>query len=269
MKLLYLDWNLFSILKNPSLAIHKNLRSFLDDNKKILTLVYSNAHLEDIGNSSRNEDKIKEDIEYLSEQTKNLCICKYFGKKEITIETRNPFEFYNSIKHEKNDPLLKISHDLSKNLMGQYSYNRTELFGKMMGLDPKDVNNYDEEQLNNLVKKIGIANSISEYLLWGLKLRGGCSELGYFDEFTTAYSSLDFLSYHPDNLSDDKSNNLIYDSIHSCYGSKCHSFITNDYKCYKKSMIIYKYFKSNSKLLRTCRIKDENEFVESLNTLLD
>jgi hypothetical protein len=50
--LTYIDWNLFTILKEPKLNPHIILNDFLNNNSDKITLVYSDAHLGDLEKTS-------------------------------------------------------------------------------------------------------------------------------------------------------------------------------------------------------------------------
>ena len=69
-KLIYIDWNLFSILKNPKQESHIILQDFLDKYKNEIVLVYSDAHLGDLSKTSSDCQKILlEDLQFLSDKT--------------------------------------------------------------------------------------------------------------------------------------------------------------------------------------------------------
>jgi len=70
--LTYIDWNLFSILKEPKLNPHIILNGFLNNNCDKITLVYSDAHLGDLAKTSDElPETRKSDLNYLSEKTKD------------------------------------------------------------------------------------------------------------------------------------------------------------------------------------------------------
>ncbi len=87
----------------------------------------------------------------------------------------------------------------------------------------------------------------------------------------TGYMNLNLIGYFPDSLEGKQSfNNLLNDSKHSAYGSICKAFTTNDNKCYHKSKLLFEYFKSDSTLIRACKVKGDLEsFRESLNKLIN
>ena len=92
--LIYIDWNLFSILKEPKLEPHIILDKFLKENVDKITIVYSDAHLGDLSKTA-NTLLRNNDLEYLSKKTKDLTIVKYFGRDYVDVERRNPKELYN------------------------------------------------------------------------------------------------------------------------------------------------------------------------------
>lgn len=93
--LTYIDWNLFSILKEPKLNPHIVLNDYLNKNSDKITIVYSDAHLGDLAKTSDELPGIrKSDLNYLSAKTKDLAIVIYFGRDYIDVENRNALEFH-------------------------------------------------------------------------------------------------------------------------------------------------------------------------------
>jgi hypothetical protein len=137
--------------------------------------------------------------------------------------------------------------------------------------DPKSICNFSVSQLDELIKMMGISNSFKEFVEFGLQLRGDTSKnpLTHIDYYMTAYMNLDLIGFFPDSMNENGNfDNLLNDSKHSAYGSICKAFITNDNKCYHKSKLLFNYFGSKSKLIKTCKIKDINELENNLNELI-
>ena len=272
--LTYIDWNLFSILKEPKLNPHIILDDFLKKESDKITLVYSDAHLGDLAKTSDEfKDIRKNDLNYLSAKTKDLVMVKYFGRDYVDVENRNALEFYETNVYDNSTEPLAQWQTVVKQMTDSFGPIRDNVIKTHFKLDPKSICNFSVSQLDELIKMIGIGNSIKEFVEFGLSLRGDTSKnpLTYIDYYTTAYMNLDLIGFYPDSLNENGGfSNLLNDSKHSAYGSICKAFITNDNKCYHKSKFLFEYFKSNSKLIKTCKIKNRTaEFEKELNSLTE
>lgn len=272
--LTYIDWNLFSILKEPKLNPHIILDDFLKRESDKITLVYSDAHLGDLAKTSDEfKDIRKNDLNYLSAKTKDLVMVKYFGRDYVDVENRNTLEFYETNVYDNSTEPLAQWQTVVKQMTDSFGSIRDNVIKTHFKLDPKSICNFSVSQLDELIKMIGIGNSIKEFVEFGLSLRGDTSKnpLTYIDYYTTAYMNLDLIGFYPDSLNENGGfSNLLNDSKHSAYGSICKAFITNDNKCYYKSKFLFEYFKSNSKLIKTCKIKNRTaEFEKELNSLTE
>lgn len=270
--LIYIDWNLFSILKNPKLSAHILLDDFIKSNTDKITLVYSDAHLGDLAKTI-DENLRTYDLNYLSERTKDLTIVHYFGRDYIDVESRNPLEFFETnVFNNSTEPLAQFQTTV-KQMTDNYGPLRDNIIKTHFKLDPRSICNFSVSQLDELIKMMGISNSLKELIEYGLQLRGDTSTnpLTYVDYYITAYMNLDLIGFFPDSMNEKGDfSNLLNDSKHSAYGSMCKAFITNDNKCYHKSKFLFEYFKSNSKLIKTCKIKNGiSELEKDLNSLIE
>ncbi len=272
--LTYIDWNLFSILKEPKLNPHIILNNFLNKNSDKIILVYSDAHLGDLAKTSgKLSGTRKSDLNYLSAKTNDLAIVNYFGRDYIDIESRNALEFYKTNVYDNSTKPLDQWQSIVKQMTDNYGPLRDNIIKTHFKLNPKSICNFSISQLDELIKMIGIGKSLKEFVEFGLQLRGdsSTSPLTYMDYYTTAYMNLDLIGFFPDSMNKKGDfSNLLNDSKHSAYGSMCKAFITNDNKCYHKSKFLFEYFNSNSKLIKTCRIKNRiYELEKDLNSLIE
>lgn len=270
--LIYIDWNLFSILKKPELSPHLILDNFLKSNSDQITLVYSDAHLGDLANTSDELNYVRiRDLNYLSKKTKDLTIVSYFGRDYIDVEYRNALEFYETnVFDNLTEPLVQFQ-AIVKQMTDNYGTIRDDIIKTHFKTDPKNICNFSVSQLDELIKMMGISNSLKEFIEFGLQLRGDTTKnpLTHIDYYTTAYMNLDLIGFFPDSMNENGDfNNLLNDSKHSAYGSICKAFITNDNKCYHKSRFLFEYFGSKAKLIKTCKIKNILEFENDLNGLI-
>jgi hypothetical protein len=271
--LIYIDWNLYSILKNPELPAHILLNNFINSNSTKLTLVYSDAHLGDLSKTSSELDTVrKDDLDYLSKKTNNLLIAQYYGRDCVDVEYRNAFEFYETNEVDNSTEPLKQFIKGIKKLTDSYGTKRDDLIKNHFKTDPRNICNFTVPQLNELIKLMGVWNSLEEFLKFGLELRGNSAikKLTHIAYYISAYMNLDMIGFYPDSMKTKGNfNNLLNDSKHSAYGSICKAFITNDNKCYYKSKLLFEYFGSKSKLIKTCKIKDISVLENNLNSLIE
>ena len=69
--------------------------------KENIDLPYSNAHLNDLFRGwKKNPNLIDGHLQNIQNLTKNLCICQYWGEKNVWWHKRNIFEFFDSKKDE-------------------------------------------------------------------------------------------------------------------------------------------------------------------------
>lgn len=273
-KLIYIDWNLYSILKDPKLDPHIILKEFINKNVGSINLVYSDAHLGDLAKTSGNLSELRiKDLKYLSKLTNDLSIVKYFGRSDVEVGDRNALEFYNTNRMDNETAPLNVIQDAVKTMTDLYGDNRDNIIRNHFKTDPKNICNFSVSQIDELIKMMGISDSLKGFIEFGIQLRGNTTRnpITYIDNYITAYTSLDLIGFFPDSMKKKGDfDNLLNDSKHSAYGSLCKAFITNDNKFYHKSKFLFEYFKSKSKLIRTCKINNNLiEFEEQLNELLN
>lgn len=271
--IIYIDWNLYSVLKNPKLEPHLILRDFLQEYSGSIELVYSDAHLGDLGKTEENKEaQLSWDLQHLSKLTNDYCIVKYFGRNDVEIDRRNPVEFFNTNRADIQSAILAPFVSFTKQMTDMYGPLRDDIIKVHFKTDPKNICNFSVDQLDELIQRIGISKSLKEFLEMGLSLRGNTKSnpLTKIDYYMTAYMNLDLIGFYPDSMKEKGDfNNLLNDSKHSAYGSLCKAFITNDNKCYLKSKLLFEYFDSQSTLIKTCKLKDKfDNLKESLKNLM-
>jgi len=268
-KLVYLDYNLYSIFKGPTNPEHVLLCEFLKANEDKIQLVYSDAHLDDLS-KGKIPRLIEKDLENISGFTNDFCLVNYWGRKHITLQKRSIKEFYESQKKEQNNGCIGFIKWLTFLGLNKFWQKiRSNQVPKTHREDVSKISNYSVSKINQLVENIGQYNSFDEWVDAQLQT----STISYknaniIDYYTTAYNTLDLISYYPEKL--DKKNkfeNLFNDAKHSAYGSQCDAFITNDYKCYLKSKFMFKFTSSKSILIKTVRLKNLDVLKQELISL--
>lgn len=270
-KLVYLDYNLYSILKNPTNPEHILLSKFLKSNANKIQLVYSEAHLEDLS-KGKVPKLIEKDLDNISALTSNICLVNYWGREKITQERRNIKEFYESHKKEQNSGCIGIIKWL--NFLGLnkfWQWIRRKQMPKTHKEDISKISNYSESKIDQLVSNIGQYISLDEWVDAQLQLSSiSYKNTNIIDYYTTAYNTLDLISYYPEKLGKkNKFENIFNDAKHSAYGSQCDAFITNDRKCYLKSKFLFEFVGSRSKLIKTVKVRDLGVLRNQLQSILE
>jgi hypothetical protein len=105
MQSVYLDLNIFDRIEKieklqyAERAIFERIQGLIKENK--ITVPYSNAHLNDLFRGfKKNSEYIDGHLNNIAELTRNLCICQYWGRNEVTWHYRNVKEFFNEKKSD-------------------------------------------------------------------------------------------------------------------------------------------------------------------------
>jgi len=111
----YLDWNLISIMQDPSGIKDGQTRKWIDvlkalfESSESFLIPYSDAHLRDIdnGNVPGNEDRIQARLEYLETISRGICIIQYADSEQTIFERKSPAQFFNelSVPYEEGEHL--------------------------------------------------------------------------------------------------------------------------------------------------------------------
>lgn len=104
--LVYLDWNIITNLINPDKIPDRIIRDqfiylkqlFEYPNEEVI-FPYSDAHLKDLKRSfdKGERDRVSQSLDYISVLTRNICLVQYWNEENAIWQTRDPFDFFNSI----------------------------------------------------------------------------------------------------------------------------------------------------------------------------
>jgi len=189
----YIDLNIFDRLEKiekleePEKSFYQTLFSLLRD-KHILT-AYSNAHLNDLFRGyQKNTSYIDGHLKNIQSFTDNLCICQYWGEKEVNWHFRNIFEFFNEKVNEwefeptsydnlfEDEPLMRQAIELFKliPLPAEFKKGYIEpMFGIIFPLSKIHNNQYAlQSDIYNFQSRLksdyGLYKSFRTYLLTSL-----------------------------------------------------------------------------------------------------
>lgn len=99
MTYVYLDTNIFDRIEKKNLLPEQENQTYAEWEKLVLdgliTVPYSNAHLNDLFRGfQKNPNYTDGHLNNIKKLTNNLCICQYWGRKEVTWHYRDINEFF-------------------------------------------------------------------------------------------------------------------------------------------------------------------------------
>jgi len=106
--LVYLDLNIFDRIEKKDSLEESEREIYLTLEKlileKVIIVPYSNAHLNDLFRGFQKDPSyIEGHLKNIEKLTNNLCLCQYWGEKEIIFHHRKIHEFFESKKNEWED----------------------------------------------------------------------------------------------------------------------------------------------------------------------
>lgn len=96
---IYLDWNIIKNLKSQENEDAKLLKIILNKTRSNLLIPYSIAHLNNLMKSYKKgeREKVEEDLYYVSDLTRNVCLNHYWNDEYPKWHKRDPKEFFESL----------------------------------------------------------------------------------------------------------------------------------------------------------------------------
>ncbi|MGH1336086.1 MAG: hypothetical protein ACRBFS_08150 [Aureispira sp.] len=158
----YLDWNIFSYLKEPK---HKAIRDKIQKLKSQLLFPYSHSHFIDLSKSYSTTNKyFDEDLATLEEYTRNFKIGQ--NKEKITFEEYSPTSYFYDNKEELLKPIFINFKDNFKVLdelkIGDTKVKIGSIFQSLLDAIPLHTYFNDENltSLNSLLTTIDSSSSL-------------------------------------------------------------------------------------------------------------
>lgn len=101
---IYLDWNIFSLIKNPKAEPFISIANELERLKEETTIPYSSAHMSDLKKGYKPEEPFitytNQDLLFISKVTKDNYWYYNTNAKEVFAEQRAPLETFESYKED-------------------------------------------------------------------------------------------------------------------------------------------------------------------------
>lgn len=266
MKLVYIDFNIFVDLENGKLA------KFFQKTKELgLQLVFSPAHVEEIFNNKlhygKNDDFIKQKLEFLSTITDNFCLLPYpqyhlslIQNIGVFLYKENPKETYKRVAKNNGEDNLQAENNQKENLGKAKNNNFNTIHTEEhilellieYELELKDIlNEYSKVYYSHekWLRPYLPQKTINEIHFNLLKNFFPIYEL--FME--KSFNFLENKAFHQEKLRNYIS--ALHDVTHAIYASYCLYFITNDKKLYNKSKAIYEWINC------PCKVMSYEEFI--------
>ena len=153
---IYLDWNIFTYLKQrkESEELYKSIYNIIKKNNNKLLFPYSPAHLQDLKQGFNKTEKSKTltylDLTFLQEISQDHCLYLDHKEKKVIPIIKNPTEYFNEIN---NDNILE-EFDF-ENLISSDSKEISELWAKYIELLKSIPSGINLEQIDNIPEKYG------------------------------------------------------------------------------------------------------------------
>jgi hypothetical protein len=348
MKRFYMDWNIFTQLKNPIKEPFIGIANTIAEIKDFVFIPYSTAHLSDLKKGYKKEEPnitfTNIDLKYLSETCRNFHW--YYSEEEKSVKyiIKNPIdafepykeveisvaetmdfkklfedmegmegmesvgEYLNNLLEAIQVPLdftgIPDSSELKKPLQDMFGATgkTTSLLALMKGLssfsdeinvDPtkyknlrngfrnslqlsSDMSNWNKDtwkQLDTHLSATVLNKSFTDLVIEGTSQNKN-KEVTFYDEFISAYMSLDLVGFNPEGLN--KKNtyaNLFNDAQHAFFAAHSNVFVTNDVNTKAKAKAIYDKYQIPTEILTPdeflLKLNTEIKVIELFNTALN
>lgn len=273
----YFDLNVFDriekkdSLKEAEKRIYDELENMAIKNQ--IVVPYSNAHLNDLFRGfQKNPIYVEGHLANIKKLSKNLCICQYWNRKDVTWHYRDVSEFFEEKKNEWDFqpnsldelfdgtglPNLLLPFkliQLEKNW--KLGYKADPMFGVMY---PKSkINNTAYSLMEDIYNfQIRLKSDYSLYKSFKNYLIKGISKMNNnktYSDVLDVFFKYDLKGYKTDG----NYNNMFDDSLHTFYAAHCEFFITNDDRCKYKAEKTYERLKIETKVITASEYKEIKE----------
>jgi len=281
----YLDWNVYSRIKNSDKEFYPELRNILLNNSKYC-FPYSTAHLMDIYESYKKVgwSDIQSHVTSL-ELSNSLNLKQVFGEKpafyindstnelKSYILERHPSEKFGEIEKtnesdyidyfpettkflDEQDKISEITDSIISNFQNFTNSflreNFKEDYQKGLNINKGKLLNKKTNKIDYLNEN-SIKNGYDSFLSYNDEIIYKINKNpNFIDELTSLFTSIDISGYGQDTT---VLSSTITDSIHCAYASTCDIFIVDDRRTYLKSKEVYNLKNLSVKTFRP------NEFI--------
>jgi|11_taG_2_1085331.scaffolds.fasta_scaffold19851_2 hypothetical protein len=246
----YLDNNIFVYLENGSLAI-SDLENIIGE--KIDKIFFSASHIQEtleiIGETDEQRiERINIRLKTIEDITKGNYLNENV-KNEVFEYMESPFEVIETITE------VSFAQNAMKGLINLISEEQKKETRKILGIDPKRINNYKpEEVVEHLNKKLSDKLQSFTFLSMieqGISYHPDVATFGRSNRIAAIFELLDMLGYWKDTPNHKSNYARLWDSSHTFYASHCHYFITDDKRTKNKAKVVYSIYDIGTKVIST------------------
>lgn len=234
----YLDNNILIYIENGTLTISE-LKNSIQSN--LTDFFYSSAHIQETAEiKGENESNRNERINRRLETIEFVTNCNYLYQNlddgKVYLLNEKPESVLETIRD------VPFANTLMKGLINIVGESAREKFRIQLGLDSKQLNNYNSnevvEHLNNKLIEWGNL-SLIDLVEKGAELHPQEKEFGLYYRFAGIFEMLDLLGFWTDKYNDKSNYARLWDSSHAYFASFCDYFVSDDKRTINKAKVVY------------------------------
>jgi hypothetical protein len=246
---MYLDWNVILALKKKEFTA-ESITKYL--NSQEVLFPYSAAHVQEADNISALNDELRskqinEHLDYLSQLTNDLYIYHSLTDKTVSLFTEKPHDVLKTIRG------VSFAKTIMKTFINFISPEQKKSFREMLGIDPRQLNNYKPDevviQLDSVLKARNNSIGFMEILDQAFNSFPDTKDFGLHNYIASIFELLDMVGYWKDAETDNSNYARLWDSNHTFFASYTDYFVSNDKRTRNKAMVVYTLFKINTKVI--------------------
>ena len=234
----YLDNNIIVDIEEGIKSLDKVIECV---NPAIKSIFFSSAHIGEAEELTDKSEKTKSErishrMKLIGEITGHNYIYQNM-ENEVFFQIRTP----ESVLETNRD--TPSSSEIMKGLVSIMSEDQKQQFRKMLGVDPKQINNYSPnnvlEQLNLKLTNWGMNQSFMEMIDHANSFHPDSSSFGLNHKIASMFEFLDIIGYWKDKSTEKSNYARFWDSNHSFYAAHCDYFISDDTRTRNKAKVVY------------------------------
>ncbi len=245
----YLDNNIIVSIENGDYTLEK-IRNLIPDPKA--RFFYSSAHLFE-AECFPGTPKLSK-VDFLSKRINNIR--KVFKKNYLYLELES-----NRLTHIMEDPqevfdtitLVPFGLDMIRSFMNVTSNSQKDEYRNQLGVEIKEINNYQAEevieQLNKKLTANGSGQSFLEMIEYGIKLHQGGKTFGLHNRIAGVFELLDLIGYWKDKETETSNYARLWDADHCFFASYCDFFVSDDRRTRNKAAVVYNTYNQKTKII--------------------
>jgi hypothetical protein len=240
--LAYLDNNVICSIEENDYSLSRIIRIIDQPN---IEFPYSHAHIQEADNitdsNKGNKDfLINRRLDTIKNITKGLYLFHDLKTNKTIIQNENPATVLETIRE------VPIGKPAMQNFVNLFSFEQKEQLRKSLGIDIKEINNYNPKQVvEHLSKKVsnwGMEFSFLGLIEKGVSLHPNGKSFGLMHRIGAVFELLDLFGYWKDKETETSNYARLWDSTHTYFASFCEYYISDDKRTRNKSKVVFDIF---------------------------